>query len=591
MKKIIIGCFFLAALAAAIGFGMKYFSSNTQEAVSTKVTQEGKALFVDDKIPGAVPECINLIPGNTDFVLKLGAVENIYKQFSITENSVFGTPVDNLEKIKNGLGFNPLVLEDLENAGVDTAREFGIVFNNLKTDSQNIDNKQADMFIFLPVNDAQKLKNAVTRLIKTEYPGIETSLQDRLTMFSEPGTKEKFSLIEKKDYLFIGINSNTDSDAYINTLISEANRLPETAGFQNTVSKINPSKDMFIYANIKNIIENNLEAIKENLRKTAKPGAPDISRSVDYLKDIESMGTSMDFSGKDFILKGVLELIGGSRTAEIMKNFKYDKSLILGIPDDPLLLASWGVHTQSCYNSVLDSMSEEDMQDFNAFQAQSGNEYGIDFKKDIIDNLSGSINLGIYDGMSINMMNYNMVLTATIKDENLFHNTLEKIMLKGPPHIQAMIRQANIGETKTWIVSVFGMVNVFISTKNGNLVASASKSMMEKALAGDVSKGFVSRIQDKNLADRISSDSGMLYLNFEEFGKALSNFSAMSAMMNKGKTRNKEKLVEKFEYLLSTAEIKGNNADLRLFIKTRFEEPFLQGMHKLKAMQDQPETR
>ncbi|MDM8536646.1 DUF3352 domain-containing protein [Desulfobacterales bacterium HSG17] len=587
MKKIIIAFVVIAALTA-VGFGMKYYKS---DAPLENALHMSKDIDFKENKPGTIPHVINILPEQTDFVLNVGSVENMYKQLSITETSIFGNPVQDLEEIKATLGFNPLVIEDLKNTGVDTDREAGLCFNDLKIDN-NIDNKidnnyeQGNLFLYIPVNDVQKVKNVIGKLVKKEFPDAVASSQENYTVYSSPGRSEKLYLIEKEDYLFIGINPgpeavNTDAQDYAKALVSKADPLSETDDFKEVVSKLTLSKDLFIYANIGNIIKNNLEAIRENLRKSVKPGSPDMSRSIDYLKDIKAAGGSADFSGKDFDFKGLIEFAAGSPTSELMEKIKFDKHLLLSIPDNPLLLASWAVHTPSYYNIMLDSMSETDSRDFTLFLEQCRAVYDIDFEKDVIDNIAGNINLGIYDGMSINMMNYNLLLTLTIKDEKLFHQTAEKFISNASDKVQAMITPANIGENKAWVVSVFGMVQIYITTKDNSLVLTASKPMMEKALAGKTSTGFISKVQDKNLADQLSSDSGLLYLNFGELDKALNNFKAMTAMMNKGKSLNSSKALSKLDYLVSTTKTKGNSADVKFYIKTVFDEPFFQGVLKL----------
>lgn len=581
MKKIIFVFVVLAALLS-VGFGMKNYISDKSDAPLENISQMSKDFTIKENKSGTVPHATELIPEQTDFVLNLGSVENTYKQLSITENSIFGNPVQDIEEIKGTLGFNPLVIEDLKNAGVDTAGETGLCFNGLKI---NNNKEQVNLFLYVPVNDVQKVKNAVFSLLQKKFPGAEASSKGSLTVYSAPDRLEKLYLIEKGGYLFIGINPNADAEDFAKALVSKANRLSDTDEFKDTVSKLALSKDLFIYANIKNIVKNNLEAIRENLRKTANPGSPDMSRSVEYLKDIKAAAGSGDFSSKDFNFKGLIEFASGSPASGMMKEFKFDKHLLFAVPDNPLLLASWAVHAPSYYNIMVDSISETDSRDYSNFLEQCKTVYDIDFEKDVIENIAGNINLGIYDGMSINMMNYNLLLTMTLKDEKLFHKTAEKFISNAPPQlqdkIQDMVTPANIGDNKAWVVSVFGMVQIFITTKDNNLVLTASKPMMEKVLAGDVSKGFISKMQDKSLAAWISADSGLIYLNFGELDKALNNFSAMTAMINKGKPVNSSKVLNRLDYMLSTTEIKGDSAYIGFYIKTMFDEPFFQGMLKL----------
>ncbi|QTA80290.1 Uncharacterized protein dnl_25870 [Desulfonema limicola] len=576
MKNIIIiWCVVLSALAV-IGFGIKYYTK--PDTSVENILQITKNTKFHETQPEAIPNIIDFIPGQTDFVLNTGSVENIYKQFSITETSVFGNPVKNLDNIKTTLGFNPLVIEDLENTGIDTRGDAGFCFNGLKLDKND---EQVNLFLYLPVNDVQKVKKALFNLVKEEFSDIEVFSQKGFTVYSKPDRSKKLYLIEKGNYLFIGINPGTDALNYAEALALTEKRLSDKDEFKTVVSKLVLSKDMFIYADFKNIIENNLEAIGENLKRSLKPGSSDISKSMDYLKNIQSGGGSADFSGKDFNFKGMIEFASDSYASGLIKDLRFDKDILLGISDNPLLLASWAVHTPSYYNMVLDFMPAADSRDYKIFLEHSKAVYDIDFEKHVIDNFAGNINLGIYDGMSINMMNYNLLLTLTIKNEKLFHETAEKFILNAPPRIKSMVRTANIGDNKAWIVSVFGMVQIFITTRDNNLVLTASKPLMEKALAGDMSKGFIVNIEDKNLADRLASNSSLLYLNFGELDKALNNFSAITAMMNKGKSINTSKVLNKLDYLLSTAEIKGNGAEFGFYIKTMFDKPFFQGMLEL----------
>jgi len=239
-----------------------------------------------------------------------------------------------------------------------------------------------------------------------------------------------------------------------------------------------------------------------------------------------------------------------------------------------------GINWTEYYKMLSDSMTDNDRKKLRARLEKIRTEKGIDIEKDLIENSAGNLNLGIYDGASISAMNYNALLTLSIRDEAKAESLIEKIVAQLPPAQKAGVTKMDVGKTKAHVIPIFGFFQLYVGIKDHNLIVSVGKSMFEKAVSADISTGFTSAIQDKALAEILKEDAGSFYLNIDETFKAVKNFSAIMPASIRPVYEKLSEVSDQFGYILSNSNVKDSSVFGQLLIKTNFSEPFFREMLK-----------
>jgi len=566
-------------------------SKEKEEEQPAKVQEQRKTEAVKP------PDITAYLPESTEFMIKLSSIETIYDHFSVTADTLLGEPVDkdDLAEIKKHFGFNPFAINELKENGFDTGKEFGFLVSDFQwqikdeatKENENTDDPAFNGLIFMPITDAKKVTGVVERFLKDdEGSTLKVNRQGNMTLFEDD--KDKAYLLEKDNYIFIGMNPKADAKAFMESVAAGTTSLMNAKAYKDVISKADPKQEIFAYINLQKIAEKNLEAFKAMSKKSAEYESLNMSKSLEYLKEYEGIGISADIEKKDFAAKIAANIAPNSKTLNILKDVSYNRKTILGLKENPVTLISFGINLPEYYKMILDNLTEEKKNEFKANLEEIKTKFGVDMEKEVIENLGGNFNFGVYDGVSINMTNYNTMLTMSVKDEAMMNSVLAKVMSKLPPEQQSMVVKTKIGEQDVYAMSL-GFVQLYVGVKDKNLIISVGKPMFEKAVSGDEGSGFVSTMQDKELANTLKGDVGIFYLNAAETFYAVKNFSALLPLLNEGEgiDRNISDAVEKFDYILGTVKLEGNTVFKDVTIKTKFTEPFFKGLANIsKSFQD-----
>lgn len=516
-----------------------------------------------------------LLPDSTEFMLKLSSFEDMSTYLPITETSTFDQPIENLEEIEETLGFNPFNLDELKVQGVDTGKEVGLLFSDFILEDNN-ENPDVNVLVFIPVTDGQKVIETLKTIVQKKSPTVSFTREDDLTIVEVADNNVKGYLALKDSYLFMAINPKTDARPFIRSVLDGKTSLAKLPTYTEVASRIGSGEEIFMYANIKKAVEKNLETIKTLSKNSlAKPNAPDVSKSIDYLSDYEGVGFSLDLESSDFVLKTFGSVVPGSASSKVLKGVKFDKDIVLGLREYPVLLITAGVNFAEYYNMFVEALSDNDAGDIKSRQEEIKETFGIDIEKDIIENLAGSVNWGIYDAGSITMMNYNTLLTLNVKDGKAMKRLIETVIDRLPPRQRSTIRKETIGDVEAYTMMA-GFVQAYVGVHEKNLIVAVGKPMFEKALSGEVSSGFTNNMQDKELVAKLKGDTSLLYLSFDELMKLYQNFGVLLQGFTGGKGFNAEKqeALNKFEYILGSSKFEDNAILGEFIIKTKFTEPF-----------------
>lgn len=535
----------------------------------------------------AQAEVAEMAPESTEIMIRLPGVETLFDLFSVTENSVLGQPLEDIDEAEEELGFNPLKLAELKSRGLNVEKPFGLLIDSLEL-SKEAEEPSFNAALFLPVTDAGKAMEAVKAMISKESPELEWTRDGDLTIFKGAGEGSTGYLLSKADYLFIGGAPKSDAKPFMERIAKAGKGLTADKSYKEVAGQLSPDREILAYADAARVVEGNLEAIKKLSRESAEetPG-PDMTKNLDYLKEWTGTGAGIDFDTKDLMVDTVINVMEGAESLAVMKDVRFDKGIVMGIKDAPVLLVSFAVNARQYYDMVMASLAEEKRQSFQQNLKGIKEGFGVDLESDIIDNLAGNLNLGIYDGMTINMANYNTLLTLNLKDGDKMKGVIESVIAKLPPEQQSMVVKTTIGTQESYMVSLMGMTQLFLGVKENNLIVALGKPMYEKALAADMKTGFLANMSDPNLVETLKADTAsVFYLDSQETFKALKNFSAMLQQFSKDPSRPiiDEKVtnaVNQFDYLLSSSEVRGNSIFSNLMVKTNFVNPFFQGVRNV----------
>jgi len=292
---------------------------------------------------------------------------------------------------------------------------------------------------------------------------------------------------------------------------------------------------------------------------------------------------AIDLESNDFTVKSILNVEEGSELLKLSKNVNYNKATSLGLDFEPVFLTSFSVNAEEYFKMILNTLGNNESEQVNAAIEMVKANFDLDIKKDLIEQLDGNLNLGIYDASSINMMNYNVLATISIKDEAKFKKTLDDIIEKiVPPDQKQMITKQTIDGVEAYVY-LAGFQQLFIGIKDRNVIITIGKSMFEKALKAEISNGFVNKLDDEYLKSTLKSDTNVLYFNVPEAYKVFNTFSGLlGGFLGAEDPNSAEKtkkdikdVTENFKYLLASSYVNEASLHSDFVIKTNFKNPFM----------------
>ncbi len=535
----------------------------------------------------AQADVAEMAPEDTEILIRLPSVETLFKHLAVTENSILGQPIEDLDEARETLGFNPLKLSELRARGLDTSQPFGLLVDSLDLSAET-EEPSLNGAVFLPVTDAGKAIDALKAMISKETPDMKWSKDGDLTVFKGEGGDGMGYMLPKAGHLFIGAAPKKDAKPFMQRIAKTKKGLAADDAYEKVAKQMPPRREIFAYVDAAAIVSRNLEAIKKLSRESAgETSGPDMTQNLDYLKEWTGAGAGVDFDTKDLIVDSVINVTPGAKSLSVMKDVRFDKGIVMGIKEAPVMLLSFAVNPRQYYDMIMTSLADEKRQAFqnNLEEIKAG--FGVDLVSDVIDNLAGNLNLGIYDGLSINMANYNALLSLNLKDGAKMERVIETAISKLPPEQQSMVVKTTVGAQESYMISLMGMTQLFLGVKDNNLIVALGKPMYEKALAADMKTGFLTTLKDPHLVDTLKSDAASIfYLDSQETFKAVKNFSALLQQFSKDPSKpiiddTVTNAVNQFDYLLSSSQVDGESIFSNLTVKTNFVGSFFQGMQNV----------
>lgn len=526
----------------------------------------------------------NHAPESSILMMSFSSLNLLFSAFDVKPNSVMGEPLP--EQIRSEmtetLGFNPADPAEYDKIGLDINREFGLILADLKINGNDPEMTSADIGFLLPVKKGADafgfIKNRITSLQKEEMTVTEN---DGLLTVTVEG-EENFSVSIKSngDYLAfnLSINSASSADIYFNG----QKHLADSPNYKEVSKEISMGSDFAFYIDSQKLMTGNAEALN-TLAKHPALGSNQMG-SFDMLKHNRGSGIVCDLSSPDLIITSV----GFADPEHVMYKLskaENDKSVITGIEKKPALLLAFVLNAKEYLDYILKTLPEESVLAFEDEIQSYKDMTGIDIRLDFINELAGSINLGIYDGGTVNLMQYNTVLNFNMKDRNKFIAIIDKvapmanIQKMSAEAVKEMLQGKNIPDNTDVYSINLGMSFMYIVIDGNNVSICTSKELSADAI--DRTNGsFLTKI-DKKIADGLKNDTNYFYIDFNETYMATKNIYQFFAGMTGEENVLNEKVdgfVNKFDYLYAYGNIEGQKVSSELIIKTKFNKPFFQAI-------------
>ena len=544
-----------------------------------------------------------------------------------------------IEEMKEDLGFSLLSLEEMKAAGIDTTRPFCVAFSHVRMEVQetdetaevqetdetaevqetdetaevqetdepantpetdepadareadeSVDTEDMDILLdaggpedvdfdvlaLLPVSDTGRVFDTVRAIFEKNSMPYEEVQEGKnlLIKWGEPDAGYGCLTVDE-GFLHIAGNRFEDPQPFLLGVLQRSTSLTGSETFMDVAVKTDLKRDVFIYGDASSLKETVLSQVRKMAGETGQDETQ-AAAAMEALEDFVSIAMTADFGETDLNMDVVLSLAPDSTVMKMRGDGGPDRRKFLDIPDPAVLLGSTKLDFTEYYKIVTERYPEEFVNEFRATLEEIRQAHGIDVEKELIDNLGGSINLGMYDGASVTMFNYNTVFEVGVKDEEKMKGLIDKALALLPPERQGTVTRPKVGETDAYALNL-GFLQIYAAVKDGRFLVGTSKPIFEKALDGVQGQGFVTKLSDDHLKKTLTGDADIYYWNIDELVRILKNFAPM-LMGHTGGEKEFNDIVEvagKFHYILSSSKLEGDLATSSFKLKTRYDKPFL----------------
>lgn len=529
------------------------------------------------------------LPSDAETCIRIPSVRTLFNRLLVTPNSILGHPIEGLDQIQKKFGFNPFSIKELEKIGLHPDAPWGYLFQGF-TWKNPPDDPEYAYVVFLPAHSPEKLNKNIDNLIKRNYPEIQHKTEEGITTYRIPltvGPKGKESslrrihLITLNNYVFIEFDNIENKPPYLKTIRNIRTPLENTPEYQHAIQGIPRDSDIFLYIHIKPIMDRNYPLISKAM-DSEKKTTPNLKmgNTLETLKDCRTFSASFDASTKDFISYSKVALIPGTTTHSLFQNTRPATNSLVHLVEIPVCLLSFTFNIEDLYKQFFSSLTKTEAENMKMQFKTIQSSTGIDIEKEIIENLEGNVSMGIYDGLSINLLNYNALITLNLKDGEKMRQVIRKAANTLPQEKKHLLTQTSVSGVDTYVMMA-GVFQVYFGIIDNVLVIAQGKPVYQNAVQAKQGRGngFMGQNTPQEIKNTILKNPNYMYINFQELKKVFTNFSQFF----KGKTNEAQKAISAFDklsYLISSSRLNNNDVVSELYIRTLFEQPFFSGIVK-----------
>ena len=515
-----------------------------------------------------------LIPENTKFFFEFKSFESITGILQ----PILG---EKGSLLKAFIGFNPLVKEDLKELGINPDKQFGLFFTEFDLSKLSTSKKPDFTLAFaIPVVSGIDLVSNIEAKIAEKSPEFKFTSNEGIYTLPIPGPGPKVLMKEISGYLFIAVGAENKPEELLLSIGTSS--INNSALYQKISAELPSESSISLYGDFED--GKFFEALFSQVEKFQKnQKGPQFDLKA-WLKGYKGFKISIDFSSPDFKINTAALFDKDSPINELQKSITYDKAPLLAVNKNPALIFSFGLNISKYIDMMFKSMKEDKY----STEADKGLEkikemVGIDIKNDILNNLGGNINFGIYELSELKTMKFNGLLSVSLKDSKKIIESLEILKGFAVKSEKFNLTEETIDGTQTFVIQT-GPVKIYTGIKD-SLIISSDLEVYKQALGGDINSGFVPKLKD-SLLQKTIKDSDFVYL---DLAQVLTGVQSASAFLDgKNSTNpflaNLDKIIQvmdNFEYLLMSSKSKEELKTSSFLIKTKFNESFFAGIGRI----------
>lgn len=512
------------------------------------------------------------LPAAVEMAVAAPGLATLFEHFSVTESAIFGRPVP-ADEWAADLGFNPLVPAAWAERGIDPAGPLVLGLRGLEP-GETADSDLALLFC-LPAADLKKAQTAARGVVESALPDAVVAEENGILRFSSAAKKVQGAVGEKDGALLVALGPGGGALPLLQEALDSEARLHQAEGYKAAAGSMNAEDDLLFFMDF--------AALRRRLAAAGAASAPDASpgpkaaaaeRMARFGEDYQWGGAWLDLDRSDLRVNGMAAVREGSPMLDMMTGRRPGRQPLLAVPSPPLLLSMASLEPQTYLRTIRAGMTDEERAAFEARMSAVGEQLGIDLERDLIGNFTGGFGAGVFDGVSLNMANYNTLFSAGVKDAAKARETLKAVADRLRGRGGMTVTDTTVGETDVVAVNVLGFIQIFAGVHEDRLLVSLGRRMFQEAVSAEEARpgpeSFVTAAWE--------DDPAVFFLNVDQLVEASRNFSFLLTQLNRGRPVDAGDTapLKDFRYLMSTARIDGNRVVGEFRVGTRFSEPFFQ---------------
>ncbi len=510
-----------------------------------------------------------ILPANIQFLVKLSSLKKEIENLGLNATTFFTYNMnDSISRAKADLGFNPFSSNEWRDFGIDIHKEIGFFINDVRASKEG---SKGNLCVYLPIANEKIILENIEKFLKKEKFSVKKS-ENNLNIYELGNIR--ISLLSKANYLFVIVNKGETS--LLEQLKNTQENLAQNKNYQKLVAKTG-NESILLYGNIKKVLLANNEFISEFLKQNSL-----IKNPINLLGDYENMAMHLETSSKDLRLKVAVAINPNSQILKVYQGVVFNKKPILNINGKLVSTFSWAFNIKEYIKTLKKLYPAYMIEQISMGIRAMEKELEINAAEDILENLTGNISLGIYDGKTINFTNYNAFVAIGVKDSSKMMDNLKKLVGKIPlPGGNVFSKKSNLNmitkKEDHIILDIMGMMKLYIYGKEEHIYVTIGENMFKK-----IKDGGTAHLPDDFVTQIMKGDYQIAYLNIDEFLHVIKNFSMLLAKFTGNEwNETMEAQIKQFKYILFYGGIEENIGYGEFFIKSRFNEPFIKAFSKM----------
>jgi|GEM_PF-3319236 len=479
------------------------------------------------------------------------------------------------------IGFNPLESSEIKDFGIDPDREFGLFFTHLNIGNiVKSDQPDFNMAFALPVTKNTDFIKKLEAKIGEKMADFKFAQEGDNYVIPAPGDGPRMLMKQTHGYLFIAAGKE-QMPGQLLASIGQSSIL-DSPLYQELRQAV-PDGAITLFGDFQDgeFFSSLFSQISELNKGETGPKV----NLENWFKGYRGACVTIDFESPDFWVKTAALFDEDAPMNQLQQSITYDRAPLFAVPKKPALIFSFGLNFSKYMNMIFESMEdEEQMAEAKEGLAQLKEMTGLDLQEDLINNMGGNMNFGIYDLSELASMKINGLMTMSLKESEKILKSMELLKGLAVKSEKFSFSEEEIDGTQTFIFQGNGPLKMYAGIKDSIIVAS-NLEVYQSALAGNRDNGFLGSLKDPVLKEAFTGGD-FFYLDVTQLAGGLKTAAPFLGAQNpegpfSGWMGTVSKIMENFKYILASTHNQELLKKSNLIIATNFSEPFFEGIARM----------